>query len=121
MSEVLRDYHGELCELLDASSETLNSFAGKLYSKKMIGKDIKREVIRTKGYLGADTLLDHLMLKVEDKPQRFDTILEIMMKQETMRDIAERMKMDLNNVKPVSTQWTVQMAPVSADCELIVC
>ncbi len=81
---------------------------------------IKNEVLLIKGYQGADTLLDRLMLKVEAKPQRFDTIVEIMMEQETMRDIVERMKKDLNSVKPVSP-WTVQMVPVSADCELIVC
>ncbi len=118
--EVLRDYHGELCQLLDASSETLSSFVVNLYAKRMIDMANKHEVLRTKGYQGADTLLDHLMLKVEAKPERFDKILEILMKQGATKDIAEKMKRELESAKPVSA-WRVQMVPVSADCELRVC
>ncbi len=119
--EVLRDNYGDLCQLLDTSSETLISFVVNLYAKRMIDMTIKLEVLRTKGYLGADTLLNHLRLMIEAKPKRFDTILEIMMKQEAAKDIAEKMKRELESAKPVSAWRTVQMVPVSADCELRVC
>ena len=115
--EVLRDYYGELCELVAASSETLNSCVINLYSERMVDMTTKNVVIETKGYGGANIILDHLMMKVKAKPQRFHTILEIMMKEEALRDIAEKMKEGFEGAKPVSA-WTVPMVPISANCEL---
>ena len=114
--KVLRKHHQELCRLLNTCPETRDSYVVSLYSSEMIDMATKNEVLRTKSRLGPDTLLDHLMLKVEDKPQRLDTILEIMMEQETMSDIVEKMKRELESAKPVSAWRTVQMVPVSAGC-----
>ena len=117
--EVLRDNYAELCDLLDASPETLNRLAVKMFSKNMIDMAIKNEVLRIKGFQGADTLLKHLMMKVEAKPERFNTILEIMIKHETTKDITEKMKKELQRVNPLSPWTSVQMIPVSTDCEFI--
>ena len=121
--KVLRKHHQELCRLFNTCPETLDSYVVSLYSSEMIDMDTKREVLRTKGLLGSDTLLDHLMMKVEAKPQRLGTILEIMMDQEMMRDIAEKMKEGLRCIVNLPSPWTVAMVPISANgrdyCKII--
>lgn len=104
--DVFRNHHHELCTILDTSISTLTSFTGKLYSKKLVDRKTKREVIRTKGYEGADTLLDHLTLKLEsdNSNKRYKLILELILQEEVLKDVGEKMKLPVTSASSNSIQ-----------------
>lgn len=99
MLNVFRKHHHELCTILDTSPTTLISFTGKLYSEKLVDVATKNEVLRTKGYQGANTLLDHLALKLEydNSSRRYKVILELMLQEEVLQDLGEKMKVAPEN------------------------
>lgn len=86
-SDVLRRRHSKVCEVLDVSETTFRSLVGKLFSAGTIDMTTKATVLRKLGHEGADKLMDILEMKVEARPDRLQSILEIMVQEESLRDI----------------------------------
>ena len=88
--EFLRSYHGDICEVLSRSEETLIMFAGMLYGKRVIDVHTKNTVIRKKGSEGADILMDRVEMKVEQTPRHLKRILRVMKKLEDLETISRK-------------------------------
>ena len=95
--DVLRENHGKICDALNVSEDSLQSFTLNLFGAGIIGKDTKISVIRTGGKKGADTLLDHINLKVEHNPDCLHVVLELMEKDEYLSHIAKKIKGEIED------------------------
>ena len=91
-SQVLRDYHNELCKVLDCADAVLLDFAGKLYSKRIIDRQTKTAVCRRKGYEAADILMDRVEIKIDQSPTSLVTVLQVMAKVEILKHILEKIQ-----------------------------
>ena len=91
-SEVLRDYHNELCKVLDCADEVLLDFAGKLYSKRIIDMQTKTAVRRKKGYEAADILMDRVEIKINQSPTSLVIVLQVMAELEILIPILEKIQ-----------------------------
>ena len=90
--DVLREYHGEICDVLNVSKDSLLSFTQKLFAVNIINRDTKISVTRIEGEEGADTLLDHIEIKVEQNPDCLQVVLELMENDEYLRHIVKKIK-----------------------------
>ena len=77
---------------MNISPETLKSFAGKLFTKRIIDQQTRLSVDRTGGQSGASTLLDHIEMKVEQSPKFLNVVLGIMESEANLRDIVKKIK-----------------------------
>ena len=91
-SDVLVSHHDEMWKILNVSKITLLSLAVKLYAKRIIDIHTKSLVTTKGGYEEANTLLDHIKLKVDSKPEILPTVFEAMREHETLKDIVEKME-----------------------------
>ena len=89
---VLVTHHNLICNVLSVSETTLISLTGKLFSKHIVDRHTKNLVVSTGGYRGAEILLNHVEVRVKNKPQILHTILTAMQEQEALKDIVEQMK-----------------------------
>ena len=93
ISHILRSQHSKICSRINLSKQTLNSLATDFFSNGLIDQDIKMDIYRSKTvYEGADTLMDHAIMKVNQDPKNLDKVLQIMNKQESLCDIVENMR-----------------------------
>ena len=91
-SNVLRSNHAELCKLLNVSETTLLSLTVELYAKAVIDVNIKMEVLKKGGYAGADILLTHVQMKIEQSPKYLDIVQKVMENEQFLHEIIENMK-----------------------------
>ena len=84
--------------MLNVSKESLQSFAQKLFGVKIINKATKISVIRTGGTEGADELLNHIELKVEQNPDCLDVVLKIMKNDEYLCHIVKKMNGETHGI-----------------------
>ena len=91
-SNVLRSNHAELCKLLNVSDPTLLSLTVELYAKAVIDVNIKMEVLKKGGYAGADILLTHVQMKIEQSPEYLDIVQKVMENEQFLHEIIENMK-----------------------------
>ena len=97
---VLRCHHGELCSILNISETTLLSLAGRFYARSIIDNPTKLEVRRVKGFEGADILMEHVELKVEQNHECLGEVLEIMENEECLCDVVKRMNEGITYATP---------------------
>ena len=88
--EFLKSYHGDICDVLSRSEETLIMFAGMLYGKRIIDVHTKNAVIRRKGSEGADILMDRVEMKVEQNARHLKRVLRMMKKLEDLETISRK-------------------------------
>ena len=91
-SYVLRKYHGEICDVLNVSKDSLLSFTQKLFAMNIIDRDTKISVTRTGGKEGVGILLDHIEMKVEQNPDYLLVVLELMENDEYLCHIVKNIK-----------------------------
>ena len=89
---VLRSNHAKLCELLNTSEPTLLSLTTELYAQNIISRNIKIDVHNNKGYIGADILLTHVQMKIEQCSEHLDTIQKAMENEQFLDEIVKKMK-----------------------------
>ena len=90
--DVLREYHGEICDVLNVSEYSLLLFTQKLFARNIINRDTKISVTRTGGKEGAGILLDHIEIKVEQNPDCLHVVLELMENDEYLLHIVKKIK-----------------------------
>ena len=89
---VLREYHGEISDVLNVSKDSLLSFTQKLFAVNIIDRNTKISVTRTGGKEGAGILLDHIEIKVEQNPDCLHVVLELMENDEYLCHIVKKIK-----------------------------
>ena len=57
-------HHGEVCSRLDTVEGSLLLIAGRLFQTCIIDMKTKNEVFRQKGYEGANTMIDYVLMKI---------------------------------------------------------
>ena len=90
--DVLRSHLADLCKLLNISEPTLLSLTNELYSKNVIDRDVKIEVIRKGGSIGADILLTHVEMKIKQNPEHRDVVQKAMEKEHFLHEITQKIK-----------------------------
>ena len=90
--DILRNYHSDISSTLNVSTETLKSFTGKMFQRKIIDRQTRISVDRQGGLAGASVLLDHIDMKVTQKPKLLYVVLEEMESEETLRHIVKKIK-----------------------------
>ena len=90
--DVLRSNHAKLCKLLNTSKPTLLSLTTELYAKNIIDMNIKIDVRNKEGYDGADILLTHVQMKIEQSPEHLDTVQKAMENEQFLDEIVKKMK-----------------------------
>ena len=88
----LRSNYGDLCSVLNVSQPTLFSLATELFSKGIIDTNVMMEVFRERGVVGANMLLIHVLMKIEGNAEYLDVVQKTLEKEESLRDIMEKMK-----------------------------
>ena len=78
--------------MLNVSKDSLQSFTQKLFSKNIIYRDTKISVTRKCSKEGADTLLDHIEMVIEQNPDCLHVVLELMENDEYLRHIVKKIK-----------------------------
>ena len=91
-SNVLRSNHADLCRLLNCSEPTLLSLTTELYAKGIIDINIKIDISNKGGFAGADILLTHVQMKVEQSPEHLDIVQKAMENEQFLREIVKKMK-----------------------------
>ena len=91
-SGVLISYHNAICNVLSVSENTLISLIGNLFLIRIIDRPTKNLVISNGGYKGADILLDHVEMRVDNKPKILQSVLKAMQELEALKDIVEQME-----------------------------
>ena len=88
----MRSNHAELCKLLNVSESTFLSLTAELYAKEIIDVNIKIDVCNKGGFSGADILLTHLHMKIEQNPEHLDIIQKALEKEQFLDEIVKNMK-----------------------------
>ena len=91
-SNVLRSNHADLCRLLNGSEPTLLSLTAELYAKGIIDINIKINISNKGGFAGADILLTHVQMKVEQSPEHLDIVQKAMENEQFLHEIVKKMK-----------------------------
>ena len=91
-SIVLRSNYAELCRLLNGSEPTLSSLTVELYAKRIIDSNIKIEVLKKGGFAGANILLTHVQMKIDQSSEHLDIVQEAFEKEEFLGEIVKKMK-----------------------------
>ena len=91
-SNVLRSNHAELCRLLNCSEPTLLSITVELYAKKIIDTNIQIDVLKKGGLAGANILLTHVQMKIEQSPEYLDIVQKAMENEQFLHEIVKKMK-----------------------------
>ena len=91
-SKVLRLHHAELCRLLNVSDPTLISLTVELYAKEIIDVNIQIDVLKKGGFAGANILLTHVQMKIEQSPEHLATVQKAMEKEQFLDGIVKEMK-----------------------------
>ena len=91
-SSVLRSNHAELCRLLHVSESTLLSLTVELYAKGIIDLNVKIDVLKNGGFAGADMLLTHVQIKIEQNPEHLDIVQKAMEREHFLHEIVKKMK-----------------------------
>ena len=108
-STILQSQSSSICTKLGNSDDSLLLFAGKLFDKGIINRETKTDVRRTKGYEGADIMIDYVISKLEDDPRLFDTVITLMKEIDLLCTIAVDLEgkgesgLERNNDRIVST------------------
>ena len=89
-SDILVSHHNVICKVLSVSKTTLISLTGKLFEVRIVDRATKIAVISKGGYEGADTLLDHVEIRVDNNPQLLHTVLEAMRELKALKDVVEQ-------------------------------
>ena len=92
LSEVIRCHHGEVCRILDTVEGSLILVAGRLYEKCIIDMKTKNEVFRQKGYEGANTMMDYVLMKIEHNPQLFQLAVDVLGELDILEAVVKKMK-----------------------------
>ena len=74
--ELLRSYHGDICDVLSRSEETLIMFAGVMCGKRII--DVRTMNAVKNGGEGSDILMDRVEMKVKQNPRHLKRVLRVM-------------------------------------------
>ena len=90
--KVLRLHHAELCRLLNTSESTLLSLTVELYAKEIIDVNIQIDVLKKGGFAGANILLTHVQMKIEQSPEHLDTVQKAMENEQFLDEIVKKMK-----------------------------
>ena len=91
-SSVLRSNHAELCRLLNVSEPTLLSLTVELYAKGIIDLKIQIDVLKKGGFAGANILLTHVQMKIEQCPEHLDIVQKAMDNEQFLDEIVTKMK-----------------------------
>ena len=93
-SNVLRSNHAELCRLLNVSDPTLLSLTVELYAKEIIDVNIQIDVLKKGGFAGANILLTHVQMKIEQNPEYLYIVQKAMENEQFLHEIIKKMKME---------------------------
>ena len=92
--EVITHHQDKLCQVLHHNEEVLLLLLMKLVENSIIDDMTKNEVDRQKGYEGADTMMDHVKMKIQQIPALSQSILQVMREFAFFEDIVENMKQE---------------------------
>ena len=92
--EVITHHQDSVCQILHHNEGVLLLFLRKLVEKGIIDDVIKNEVDRQKGYEGVDTMMDHMKMKIQQIPDLFPSILQVMKEFVILEDVVENMKQE---------------------------
>ena len=87
-----RSKHAELCKLLNISESTLFSLTLELYAEKVIDLEVKIDVLNKGGIVGADILLTHIQMKIDNSPEHLDNVQKAMENEQCLDEIVKKMK-----------------------------
>ena len=107
---MLRSNHAELCRLLNASEPTLLSLTVELYAKKIIDTNIQIDVLKKGGLVGANILLTHVQMKIEQSPEYLDIVQKAMENEQFLHEIMTKIKKSKfygNNLEGIYTFWAL--------------
>ena len=89
---MLRSNYAELCRLLNVSEPTLLSLTIELYAKGIIDVNMQIDVLKKGGYVGANILLTHVQMKIEQNPECLDIVQKAMENEQFLNEIVKKMK-----------------------------
>ena len=108
-SDIIRHHFDQLCKILNTSSTTMITLAGKLYAKRIIDMSTKSEILATRGLESANLLMDLVMIKIDQRPERLEAVLLIMEELEDLQDILKQIRKEQYEIKetPLSMYFQV--------------
>ena len=84
-------HNGEVCTIVNLESALL-PLVLKLFERGIIDESTKNDVDRQNDYKGAKMVMEYLQRKVEQTPEIFPTVLEVMGEVNALEAVVEKMK-----------------------------
>lgn len=97
-----RNYQ-RICNILNISASNLSNFAGELFAEGLIDRPNKIAATRKGGLEGASLLLDILMSKMTNNPNRCWAVLAVMEKNNLLEDIAREIKSSIKSTEQLTS------------------
>ena len=95
-ASVLRRHFADLHKVISQSRETRISLANRFYQTNLIDSHVNSSITDSDGCAGAQTLLGHLSMKVEQSADYLPLVIDILGREVSLLDIVERMKRDVS-------------------------
>ena len=80
------------CTRLDTVEGSLLLVAERRFEKCIIDMKTKNEVFRQKGYEGANTMMDYVLMKIEQNPQLFQLVVDVLGELDILEAVVKEMK-----------------------------
>ena len=101
-SSIPKRYNVDLCNVLKNSPRTRVSLANKFYQARLIDLPMKKLTTRSEEAKDADSLLEHLSLKVEQSSDFLPGIINIIGSETRLENIAKEMNLAVLNAGEVT-------------------
>ena len=106
-TSVLRHHFADLHKVISQSRETRISLANRFFQTRLIDFHVLSSITDSDGISGAQTLLGHLSMKVEQSSDYLPGVIGILRREVSLIDIVERMNVFRRNVSLSPTDVTI--------------
>ena len=106
-SSVLRHHYADLHKVISQSRETRISLANRFFQTRLIDFHVLSSITDSDGCAGAQTLLGHLSMKVEQSSDYLPGVIDILGCEVSLIDIVERMNVFRRDVSPDPIDVTI--------------
>ena len=106
-SSVLRHHFADLHKVISHSRETRISLANRFYQTHLIDFHVLSSITDSDGCAGAQTLLGHLSMKVEQSSEYLPGVIDILGCEVSLIDIVERINVFRRDLSPDPTDVTI--------------
>ena len=106
--EIIRNHSVELFDIFTLSKETALGLTLRLYQSKIMDRKTKSALFSSaQPQQTANVLMEYLEMKVDQSPKYLPMILKSMKEEEAMKDLVEKVELELSQIPLTSSEGMV--------------